>query len=279
MRKIILLDNGSLQASATLTLRSLAKNLENAIQRPVDAVSLQHANKILPDALNGTRATILSEYLAEQLGNGQRQFVLLPLFFGLNRALTTKVPELIKDLTATHADFELCIADVLYPLPAGDAQLEQVLKQNIQVTPRNGAEMSRHVVLVDHGSPSIRVNEVRQRLARSLQRSLQDGCTVSQAAMERRPGKQYDFNRPLLEDWLLTQPGKGIDSVLLCLLFLLPGRHAGPGGDIESICQRVNRQYPNFDIQVSPLVSDNPGLIKILKARAQSCLDQGEKKC
>ena len=51
---------------------------------------------------------------------------------------------------------------------------------------------------------------------------------VEASSMERREGTEYDFNEPLLEN-LLGSEGFEKD-VVLSMLFISPGRHAGPGG-------------------------------------------------
>ena len=53
MRKICVVDNGSLKAEATLALRRIARELSEASGLQVDAVSLQHAHKIEPEKLGG----------------------------------------------------------------------------------------------------------------------------------------------------------------------------------------------------------------------------------
>ena len=69
--------------------------------------------------------------------------------------------------------------------------------------------------------------------------------------MERRPGPAYAFADPLLENALrdrfdtfaaakATAPDTEERShllVVVALLFLSPGRHAGPGGDIATILE------------------------------------------
>jgi len=55
--------------------------------------------------------------------------------------------------------------------------------------------------------------------------------------MERRPDPQYDFNNPLLETLLEQWHQQGVSEVVVSQFFLLPGRHAGPNGDLAEICQ------------------------------------------
>ena len=58
--------------------------------------------------------------------------------------------------------------------------------------------------------------------------------------MERRDGKQYEFNEPLLENILGS--GNFIKNVILAMLFISPGRHAGKDGDIDQICENHGSQ-------------------------------------
>ena len=55
--------------------------------------------------------------------------------------------------------------------------------------------------------------------------------------MERRPDPKYDFNNPLLETLLEQWQEAGVSEVVVSQFFLLPGRHAGPDGDLAEICQ------------------------------------------
>ena len=83
------------------------------------------------------------------------------------------------------------------------------------------------VTLVDHGTPRIAVNKVRNHVAGQLAEVLKDCVSVVVASsMERREGDEYAFNEPLLEN-LLGQE-KFEKDVVLSMLFISPGRHAGP---------------------------------------------------
>jgi sirohydrochlorin ferrochelatase len=86
--------------------------------------------------------------------------------------------------------------------------------------------------------------------------------------MERRSGAEYDFNGELLEDRLRALAAEDIATpVILSMLFLSPGRHAGPGGDITEICSSVERDHPGFRVHPSALVGGHPRLLDILAAR------------
>ena len=126
----------------------------------------------------------------------------------------------------------------------------------------------RRLVLVDHGSPIPAVTAVRTWLAARLRERLGPGVVLDEAVMERRPGPEYDFNGDLLESVLHRLAAADPASpVLLPLLFLSPGRHAGPGGDRSAICARVESAVPGFRVYPTALVGAHPGLIEILAGR------------
>jgi len=267
MTDILLIDNGSKRASATLQLRRVAQQLSQRLGQTVHPVSLQHADKISPQSLNGEAALTLPTFLRQRAQQGHKRFLLLPLFFGASRALSSFVPQTVLELQQDFADLTVQMAAPLCPLPEGDALLTELLWQQLQALSK---PQEQDWVLVDHGSPIPQVTAVRQHLARALAQRSQH--PVAEAVMERRPGEEYDFNGPLLEDWLTAQAAKGRLNIIIVMLFLLPGRHAGTDGDVEEICQRVQQHYPGLTLQLTPLVSEHPLLIDLLEARYRSTL-------
>lgn len=260
----LLVDNGSKQPQATLRLRELASALSALVSHEVHAVSLQHADVIAADKLEGTPANTFGNFLRRHLQDGEHNFVVLPLFFGVSRALTSFIPQQIEQLQQEFDDVNVTLADVIYPLPQGDDRLAQIMFEHINSV--TAADNSK-VVLVDHGSPVARITEVRQRLAATLRNMYGKQDSVDEAVMERREGKEYDFNGELLEDWLRKQAQEGVNSVIIAMLFFLPGRHAGSCGDVESICQGVVDEYPTLEFHITPLISEHPLLLTILKDR------------
>ena len=79
-----------------------------------------------------------------------------------------------------------------------------------------------------------------------------------------RDDRQYDFNGDLLKDWLLNKVNEGETSAVVILMFFLPGRHAGEGGDIVEICKSVMDEHPGFKISISPLITEHSKFISIL---------------
>ena len=272
MSCILLVDNGSMRPDVTLRLRELASVLSDRIGKTVHPVSLQHANQINPDLLDGRPAQVLTEFLVQQLEAGKREFIVLPLFFGESRALTVFMPEQVDALKKIYGEFSLQLTELLYPLPAGEPLLVEILRDYVVQIMQSNHVTTRNVVLVDHGSPVIEVNRVRQSLAENLQSSLGDSVVIEQAAMERRDGKDYDFNGELLEDWLIAKAEEGGVSAIVTLLFLFPGRHAGKDGDIENICASVMTKYPSFKVYITPLISEHENLSLILSSRLRTAL-------
>ena len=89
--------------------------------------------------------------------------------------------------------------------------------------------------------------------------------------MERRPEPEYDFNEPLLER-AFDQPGFDAGPVIVAMLFLSPGRHAGPAGDIARICAAAEQRHPKLRTVMTDLVGLHPGLIPILVDRVRTGL-------
>ncbi len=270
MTQVLLCDNGSKQPAATLMLRELAQQLSAMAQQPVDAVSLQHSDNIDARLLNNQPAQTLPGYLSQQIQSGERDFIILPLFFSQSRALTSFIPEQIKNLQQQYGYFTLRVAEVLYPMPDGDSNLVQILYENVVRCQRQNSQPIKHVVLVDHGSPVPAVTDVRKSIASQLVKLLGDNISLAQAVMERRPDKEYDFNGDLLEDRLTEMAQQGLTGAVVSMMFLLPGRHAGENGDVNGICTRVIQRYPNFKVRISPLISQHPLLIDILNTRLQN---------
>ncbi|MEY4402771.1 MAG: hypothetical protein RIR91_806, partial [Verrucomicrobiota bacterium] len=85
---------------------------------------------------------------------------------------------------------------------------------------------------------------------------------VIACSMERREGPEYAFNEPLLE----TALNRCTSNVTILMLFVLPGRHAGPGGDVETIAKAHVPE--SIQVRISPLLN-NPkhGLLPELIAQ------------
>ncbi|MBK1644097.1 cobalamin biosynthesis protein CbiX [Thiocapsa imhoffii] len=269
MRDLLLIDNGSKRADAILSLRAIAERLGARVGRTVLPVSLLHAHHVPSSILNDQAADTFEPFMRRRLTMGVRHFSIIPLFFGPSRAISDYVPERLAALRDEFGSFEVRLARNLCPMPAGEPLLAEILFDLIHDTAtRERIKLSR-VLLVDHGSPIPAVTEVRNWLARRLRALLDTEIELGEAVMERRAGSEYDFNGALLEDHLRKLAAVDPSSpVILSMLFLSPGRHAGPGGDIAEICATVSADCPGFRTVYTPLVGSHPKLIEILARRA-----------
>ncbi|WP_163558207.1 CbiX/SirB N-terminal domain-containing protein [Halomonas sp. NO4] len=271
MRKIVLVDNGSLRPQATLNLRRLAHALSQATGEAVEAASLLHSFKIPAEKLDGRKAVSLGPLAERYAQQGVTELLILPFFFGPSQALTGYLPKRLGEVQASYPELGVKVA-----LPLVDSQttvdlrLVRLLADNVR---ERMAGLSRpKVVLVDHGSPNPEVTSVRNYLAGQLSVLLADEAScVTFASMERRDGEAYRFNEPLLVD-LLASPAMAQGDVILAMLFLSPGRHAGEGGDIAEICQAAMARSPGLNVTATRLVGEHDAIVDILATRLQQAL-------
>lgn len=268
---ITLTDNGSLRPEATFSLRCLARAMTERTGQPVHPVSLLHSNKIDAAKLEGEPASIFEKFALAQRANGLDAFLVLPLFFGPSAAIAEYLPQRVEAMRETHAwpELQVLVAPCLVNRDAPeDRRVAEILadhvRDRLQGLGRGAPGVS--VALVDHGSPRIAVTEVRNLLAHQLAILLGDEVqAVARCSMERRDGPEYDFNEPLLER-LLGQPGFERE-VIVSMLFLQPGRHAGAGGDVAEICQTAEEAVPGLATHMTELVGSHPALLDLLVDR------------
>ena len=270
--EIYLIDNGSLRPQATFSLRSLAAALSKRVGVTVQAVSLLHSHKIDSAKLDGIPATIVKRRMREALAEGKRDFVLLPLFLGPSRAITDYVPEVLDELHKESGDFNVTIADTLCgpSVEQPDPRLAELLADHVR-SHLDSADSARPMVtLVDHGTPAPIVNQLRNTVASQLKMLLGDEVAgVIASSMERRDGPEFDFNEPLLER-LGEVIEAGATSLIVAMFFLLPGRHAGEGGDVAEICEGLREQSGFESIRTTALLGEHPGLVEILADRLEA---------
>jgi sirohydrochlorin ferrochelatase len=265
---IILLDNGSKRPEATRNLRRLASELSSRLGETVHPVSLLHSAAIDSSQLDGTPADTLEPFLLRQAEDGQRNFLIAPLFFGKSRALDAFIPEILKRLETQAGRLNVRLSDVLCPLPEGEPRLVEILADHVEEAITEHDLDGADVVVVDHGSPVPAVTAVRKWLANALDLGLEGKHRVCEAVMERRPGRDYDFNGKLLEQVLDDKAAVGQPAnVVLAMQFISPGRHAGPGGDIDDIARATMNRYPNLHVATSRLMGEHPLFLDILQDR------------
>lgn len=261
----LLVDNGSREPAATLALRGLAAQLSPRLGQAVEPVSLLHSAGIDPVKLGGTPAEILVPALERRLAAGQSEFVLVPLFFGPSRALTDYLPENLARLREKYPALQVRLAPPLHAVD--DGRLAQILADQVSALLAVPNPEPVRVALVDHGSPVAGVTAVRNALAEQLAGLLGSRvAAVAPCSMERRPEPADDFNGPLLAKLLATPPWSE-GRVVVALQFLLPGRHAGPDGDVAEICRQAQTRQPGLRTQMTGLVGTHPLLLEILADR------------
>ncbi len=271
MQAIFLVDNGSLRPQATLNLRRVAALLSERSGHTVQAASLLHSNKVAAEALKGEPAVTLGPAVEKAAQSGVDEVIVLPFFFGPSLALTDYLPERMAQAQTRFPGLRVRVAMPLVDaLGEVDTRLAQWLADNVRehLTPAHKPS----VIVVDHGSPIPEVAAIRQYLSGQLSMLLagEVGCVTS-ASMERREGDAYRFNDPLLEN-LLANPALADGDVILAMLFLSPGRHAGEGGDVATISAHAMQARPELNVMTTRLVGEHDGIVNLLESRLEAAI-------
>lgn len=276
----ILFDNGSLRAAATVSLRKVASALEAAPGMPfgsrVIPASARFSTRVDPSELDGVPAELAHEVLARITAEGtESDVILLPFFIG-------PADTAVKFVPGKAPDFPGLNVRVAPPLVSPhDDRVARALQSRVEEVVRKAGidpiDGEYSVLLCDHGSPSASVGVARDTV--SVQLAALIGRTVTGCAMERRDGPEYDFNNPMLEDLIRTLP---VDAspVVIALLFLGPGKHAGAGGDIAEIIDKAlairnGNLGVTAQVLVAEVLGDHPLIISTLVDRAKAAVDVG----
>jgi sirohydrochlorin ferrochelatase len=255
--RILLVDNGSLRPEATLELRRLSAEVAQLLGQPVYPVSVLHSHKIDAALLAGEPAVIFEQAVQRAKTDGITELIVLPLFIGPSRAITEYLPQVFAD--AQPGAMRLTVRPTLYG--EDGAELLEILNDQILHTPGDADKDT--VLLCDHGSPIIEVTRVRDALARDLSAEMDiPPSRLIACSMERREGPEYAFNEPLLATALQRAPG----DVIILMLFLLPGRHAGPDGDVATIAKEHAK--PGAQVRMSPLLAKHPSMSQLIAKRS-----------
>jgi len=268
-RRVLLVDNGSLEPASTLQLRRLARALSERLAVDVAPVSVAHSSKVSADALEGTPAELFDAALTRALADGVDEIVVLPLFVGPSYAIVRHLPAVVAERLKTFASARIEIAAPLF-VP-GEERLGQILAEFTREQLARWGEARVRVAVVDHGSPSRAVTAVRDAVAAQVRALL--GATaedVAACSMERRPGAEFEFNEPLLEN-LLVRDAWRRGPLAVALLFIAPGKHAGPDGDVAQIVARVRGETAGA-VRFTPVMGTHPLLLEILADRARAAL-------
>ncbi|MDC0047823.1 cobalamin biosynthesis protein CbiX [Verrucomicrobia bacterium] len=270
---ILLVDNGSHRAASTLSLRRIAKELSVRSGREVHPVSLLHSTKVDPEELEGVPADIVEPFIEEKLSNGLDSFLVVPLFFGRSAAIYEYLPQRMVEMRKQFSNLKVRIADPLVDIEnVQNDDVAQILADLVRIKISENKLKRPSVTLVDHGTPRKKVNDVRNFIADQLKDILSNEVSVVEASsMESRPEPEYEFNQPLLENLLGSAGFCG--DVILSMLFISPGRHAGEGGDIHTICKDSEAKCNGLKTYMSGLLSEHEGIVQILDTRLRRGVD------
>ena len=222
---MLLVDNGSLEPAATLNLRRVAAALEATAGRAVAPVSWKHSDRIPAERLEGRPASTLGPFIREQFARGERVFHVLPFFISPQGAIGSSLRRDLEQLQAELGPFSFTFGAGL----SETGVIVRIVAERIRETARAAGLVSPPVVLVDHGGPSAASAALRDRLAAEVAAELGREFTPPVAA-------SMEGDHPPLLAEVLSAPAHAGRDVIVALLFLSPGRHAGPGGDIAEIC-------------------------------------------
>lgn len=247
---VALIDNGSLEPAAHRNLRAAAANLSKRCGVPVHAVSWKHSNRIAPEALGGTPAWTLTPFVRAMFALGQREFVFVPFFVSAQGAIGSALHADLKKLQDELGDFEFSFTDGL----AARGALPGIVAARIRETIAARTLRLPSVVVVDHGGPSLVSASLRDQVAVEVRSLL--GASIGPLAAASMEGD----HPPLLSDQLATDDFAGRD-VVVAMLFLSPGRHAGAEGDVARIARTANARC-----HLTALVGDHPTASETLAA-------------
>ncbi|HZZ19278.1 MAG TPA: CbiX/SirB N-terminal domain-containing protein [Opitutaceae bacterium] len=269
--KIALIDNGSLEAAAHEGLRTAALAIGEKAQVRVEAVSWKHSNRIPPESLQRGAAHTLAPWVRAQVATGEREFIFVPFFISPQGAIGSSLRRDLEELQGDTDGFEFTFTDGLAVANALPAIVADRIRESI-----GSLELKRPaVVVVDHGGPSRNSADIRDQVAEAVRIGLGETIgELSAASMESPDGPEFGFNLPLLDD-VLSQPGFDQGDVLIAPLFLSPGRHAGPKGDLARIARAAEKRKAGLRCHFTPLVGTHPETIETLAAALGRALRVG----
>ncbi len=266
---IILVDNGSLRPESIHTLRAVAEKLEKKTGTPVYPASYAHSHRINPEFLDGKSASLFQISAETLIEEGYESLQVIPFVFATYGAIFNNILEIAENLKRLYPSIHISVADALHsendPLAISisavlaDLSFEAIIKHSLK---------EPVVLTVDHGSPHEAAAIVRNQITENVGRLLgEQAKAIHPSSMESRDGIQYAFNQPLLENALEDAYLKYGAPIVLARIFLQPGRHAGAGGDVDTIVERVRTKYTGLKVYPTELMASHPGIVFLLERR------------
>ncbi|CAE8616465.1 unnamed protein product [Polarella glacialis] len=292
-RVVILVDNGSLKASSTLGLRQVARLLQEHLctmggssPLSVIAASARFSDRIDPGELGGERARTVQELLRDLRSQRFAEVVLLPVFFGPSAMVADFIPKQVTVVRSepgppmpnmSLAPTLICGCPFNCPGGGSDNRVAQMLFGRIQEAVKtNGFGPNPAIAVVDHGSPTPAVARCREQVTMQLSSLIAAAAlagaplkprVVLGCCMERREGAEYDFNGELLEKVLEENPIFKEGEVIVALMFLQPGRHAGPDGDLDQIVKKAAAGGSKATVVMTEVIGAHEILVEVLAER------------
>ncbi len=248
---LAVVDNGSLEPAAHQNLRSVARALSQRTGQHVRAVSWKHSDRIPLDALGDSPAWTLEAFIRSLVALGQREFVFVPFFISGQGAIGSALRRDLERLQEELGGFDFTLTAGL----AAGGILPEIVADRVRATITARTRpfpCPPPLIVVDHGGPSAASASLRDKLTAEISRKL--GSSISSVAAASMEGA----HPPLLADLLRSREFAGRD-VIVAPLFLSPGRHAGPQGDIGQICASGDARC-----HVTDLVGHHPLAIRTL---------------
>lgn len=234
-----LIDNGSLQPAAHRQLRRLAAALGIRSGIRVDPVSWKYSDNIPPAALEDRPAWTLPPWLHAQYAAGERQFVFVPFFVSPQGAIGSR---LRCDVERLQRKLGPC--EIVFTPGLGDARaLASIVAARVRATIDTERLRGPAVVVVDHGGPSAASGALRDEIAAAVRSDL--GRNVRAVIAASLGGGRRRHNRPAFADTFKLRACDHGD-VVIAPLFLAPGRHAGPDGDLVRIANAAVKRQPGL---------------------------------
>lgn len=254
--------------------------------------------------------TAIQRYYAQ----GYTHYLIVPAFLGPSETITEFIPEVFQKVStllssSSSSSFSPITYQVGRPLvnippstttstsnnsslnvidSSHDTRIARILIDHInQVWEKkqcSTANIPPSIAICDHGSPSYEVTAVRNYITHQIQQLQsisnvfpQIPRSITACSMERRPDKIYDYNEPLLERLLVNHPDYKFGNIIVGMLFISPGKHAGNNGDVATIIQnsldKNTKEGCRAEITMTPLLGTHSLLMDILVERLQEIME------
>ena len=179
-------------------MKNVAIELEKITGFSVMPCGIMHSHKVDTSKLQGQPGMSLESFFLSKEAEVAKKLSFVPMFIGPSLAITDWLPEKLTEWSQNGNERKFSIADCIYKKK--DDRIAKALTEYVVDLIPQFIPVKPFLILVDHGTPILEVNLVREEIGYLLEKKLANQISgFSTACMERREGTQYDFNDPLLE--------------------------------------------------------------------------------